>query len=333
MIFFPEPASRERKPSFADVPPRILDEVSRVAGSRVAGGETAYGGFSTAANFIFALDDGRRIFAKGNHPLEESHGVQNLRQEIGVYQNAAALKDIAPPFLGAVFDGDEDGWALGLWDYIEHAPSPPSAAAVLGALERWGAGDGAFLPGCREKSYIRDFFSGERNWLRLGAEEKVRARFLSLFDDGGTAARWLEKNLSALCAAQEKIKGVSGAAPVHGDLRADNAFQDARGKVYIVDWPNACLGPPVFDRVLFGASLEAAGRGPIEDVLGAGRPDDAVAMAAVFSGHFADHAGRAVPAALPRLRWMQRSLLVALLRFLGRAGVVESVPGMSNQQA
>jgi hypothetical protein len=54
-------------------------------------------------------------------------------------------------------------------------------------------------------------------------------------------------------------------------------------------------------------------------------------MAACLAGYLADQARRPVPDKLPRLRWMQKTMLLSLLGFLRRAGVVDSIPRMTNQ--
>lgn len=307
------------------------------------GGEIAYGGFSASANFVLFLEGGGKIFAKGNHPLEMAHGTQTLRQEVYIYQNMPVLRDIAPRFLGTVSDGNEDGWMLGLWVYIEAAPpAPPTTAAILKALLAWqrADADGAALKDFRTQNYISGFFSGQKKWLRLRDEIKVRQAFCALFVEPEAAEIWLQHNLSVLTVWQEKIEDMRmPEGPLHGDLRADNILQDLSGRVLIVDWPNACRGPFIFDLLFLSASREAAGGETIENFLhahamqgGAAASQEAViAMAVTMAGFLADQARRAIPEKLPRLRWMQQSLLLVLLNFLERAGITESIPRMTNQ--
>lgn len=288
----------------------------------MAGGEVVHGGFSASANFVLTLEDGRKVFAKGNHPGEQAHGIQNLRQEIAVYGNARVLREIAPPYLGFVSDGDEDGWALGVWEYIEHG-ARPGTGEILEALGKWRRAEAPGLKDCREMSYVELFFSPERKWLRLAREEKVRRNFTALFAEAGAAEGWLEKNLAALCALQAGAGKVRAPfVPLHGDLRADNIFKGRDGKVYIVDWPNACRGPAAFDLLFLGAGLG-------EDL--AGKEEGVPEIAAAIAGYMADMAGRAVPEKLPRLRWMQKTILLALLRYLAAVGAVESAPRMAGQ--
>jgi hypothetical protein len=325
--FFPEPSAREIKPAFETIPQAVLADVGRALGSGVVSGEIARGSFSAAANFILRLQDGRKVFAKGNHPEEMAHGTQTLRQEIFVYENARVLREVAPRYLGFVHDGDEDGWMLGLWEFID-APRA-GLDRVLETVAKFHAAreDAGLLPGCRDLSYIKLFFAPGRKWMRPRDEAKVRTEFLALFEDGEA---WLARNLQRLIALQEKAAAVS--APeglLHGDLRMDNVIGGARA----VDWPNACRGPVIFDLLFLCAGLEAEGAGMIEDFLNVcpgpkTKPEDAHAVAAAISGMLADQARRAVPEKMPRLRWVQKSQLLALLKFLARAGQIESIPRM-----
>jgi aminoglycoside phosphotransferase (APT) family kinase protein len=330
-VLLPEPLLKERRPGFRDIPAAILDKISALCGAPVSDGAIVHGGFSAAANFMLTLANGRKVFAKGNHPGDESHGAQNLRQELAVYENAPVLREISPRPVGVVGDGDEDGWMLGLWEWIDHGPLP-DLAATLETLEKWQRADIPALNECREQSYISGFFSPERKWRRLGDEMKVRESFLSLFADRGMAEAWLGRHLPVLLALQDAVADLRAPeGPLHGDLRADNIFPGQDGRVYIVDWPNACRGPLAFDLVMLGASLEMQGRHFVENMLH-GQPRDAcLIMAAVLSGYFAESAGRAVPEKLPRLRWMQKSMLTSLLSYLSRENICESLPEMQGQ--
>jgi hypothetical protein len=387
-FLFPEPAVREAKPAFADIPPVISEKIAIALGASVIGGDVVYGGFSAAANFVLTLADGRKVFAKGSHPGDDSHAVQTLRQEVLAYQNIPVLRDISPRFLGVVEDGDEDGWALGVWEYVERVIESPSLSTLLKVLDivscqdnftihpgegrgldllppeagyndnrpfvlkdssyapqtrrmpdpglrRGGQGldnykeQGAtspFLTNCRQRSYVSGFFKDEKKWRWIAENAPAKDRFLSLFVDQEKGKAWLSRNLPPLLTLQEKIKTLEAEEGLlHGDLRLDNVFQDKNGKAYIVDWPNACRGPLVFDRLFLGASVEMHGLGRVEDVLKV----PSLPLAVSIAGYFADQAGRVVPQKLPRLRWMQKSMLAALLAYLTRAGVTESLPEIS----
>lgn len=330
-----EPAAREKKPSFAEVPEALVGRLENLCGAKIEKGETAFGGFSAAAGFALTLEGGRRVFVKGAHPGDTSHGAASLRQEIHAYGTVAALRDIAPRYFGCVSDGNEDGWMLGAWEYVAHDAARASPERVMDALRAWTRGDGAqgALPLARAHVYIGGFFRDEKKWRRIRDEAAVREKFLSLFAE--PAGAWLEKNIAALCALQAgsgTLRSPEGV--LHGDLRLDN-FLFAKDRTYIVDWPNACFGPVVLDLAFLYASLEAGGLARAEEAFaawngGCGR-EDFIVMLGTLAGYFADQAYRAVPPMMPRLRWMQQSMLLAQLKSLARSGIIESPPRMRGE--
>lgn len=330
---FDEPRGKEDKPPAETLPPALLRDIAAVAGAPVTGGDIAWGGFSPAANFILTLSDGRRVFAKGNHPGEMAHGTQNLRQDIAVYETAPALKTIAPRYLGCVHDGDEDGWMLGLWEAADVLLAAPTLPRVMQALRIWRAGPPPDLLPARDKNYISFFVAPDKKWARLRDERPVRDGFLSLFEDQDAARSWLSGSLPPLIALQQHA-GQGPQTPLHGDLHPSNIFEDQTRGVMIVDWPNACRGPASFDLLFLGAALgdvtrvlRAARAGGLET----GSEDDIAAMAAAMAGFMADQARRAVPERLPRLRWMQKTMLRALLDFLSLETGLSPAPRLWGQ--
>lgn len=330
-MLFPPPDGIEMKPDFAGLPDSILRQFTGICGGRVASGDIAYGGLSASASFILTLKDGRKFFAKGTHPAEMAHGAANLRQEISTYENVAALRDCAPAYLGLASNGDDSGWMLGVWEYVGHDPKLATVESMVAALRWWQQDATAkkHLPPARQHNYIGQFFNDVKKWTRLRDEEKPREKFLSLFEDKSAAAQWYKNNIAQLCAAQSRVssyKGVEGL--LHGDLRRDN-FLFTPSRTYAVDWPNACYGPFAFDEAMLGANLEALGLGRTEDLLM--EPESTVPLLAAQAGYFADQAYRDVPTPMPRLRWMQKGMLLALLKSLGRLGIIESPPKMGGE--
>jgi len=344
---FAEPATPETKPDFADIPEDILKKIGRRLAGEVEDGDVVYGSFSASAGYVLTLDSGIRVFAKGTHPGEMAHGTQHLRQEIAAYENLPVLKDVSPAYYSFVTDNDEDGWSLGLWEYIApDAPAPTADAVrdIMTLLVRVHQSDvpaGALRP-AREQNFISGFFQDEKKWRRLRDEEKTRDKFLSLFTSAADGAAWLDHALESLIAWQaDNATRVYVEGLIHGDLRLDNVLFGG-GRVYLVDWPNACIGPVLFDLVFIAAHLESLGLCKAEDSIAAyraagGQPfvsDDAAtaelcAMLGAVSGYFADQAYRAVPEKLPRLRWMQKSMLLACLNILSRFGKIESPPAFA----
>lgn len=338
-----EPDAKEKKPQFADLPPALLRQIETLAGEKIESSDVAFGGFSSSAGFIMTLQSGRRIFAKGTHPGELSHGAKNLGQEVMAYETLDILRAVSPPYIGVVSDGADDGWMLGVWDFVPHDPNLASAERVMETMKRWQLDRDArgILPSARTQAYIDQFFVPEKKWLRLRNDENVRKKFCSMFMQPSMAAKWFENNMGALCQWQSKIdKLQSHEGLLHGDLRLDNfLFMPAR--TFVVDWPNACWGPLAFDMICIFSNMEAMGYGLTESMLETyahmgGAPLDFEARATMLcavSGYFADQAYREVPENLPRLRWMQKSMLLAQLKCLARLGVIEPPPPMSGENA
>lgn len=335
----PEPSRREDKPPFDAVPAALLDKIKDLLGSPVATGDIVYGGFSPSAGYRLTLEDGRKIFAKGTHPAEMSHGAATLRQEIHAYRKIGVLKDIAPRYHGFVADGDEDGWMLGFWDYIEQSPAPLQPVQLADMLVRMQADTdaGKNLEQAEKRNFIEFFFASDRKWKRIAAESKIREKFLTLFKDSRAADDWLSRNLSVLCALQDRIGEVSRQSPrglLHGDLRLDNIMQDKNAHLFIADWPNACYGPAVFDVAFLCAHAAASGIAPLAALFSLYHDRGGAfistehrhIMICSIAGFFADQAYRQVPERLPRLRWMQKIMLISLLESLHLDGVIESIP-------
>lgn len=340
------PAATAQKPAFGAVPAEILSKIAGICGAPVISGDIAAGGLSASAGFILALADGRRVFAKGNHPDEMAHGTANLRQEIHVYQGVPALRDVSPPYIGLVSDGDEDGWMLGLWEVVDAGGSPDIGAMMTTLLSFQQAPlPAGVLPEAAAHNYLKFFMGPEKKWRRLAEEPKVRGKFTALFEDPAQAEDWLQRNLPALLALQEGDLPQMPQGLLHGDLRCDNfIFGAARADVaatYIVDWPNACRGPRIFDVLFLASNLGGLGLYPAEKFLEeylarSLQQHDAAAVNGVLArmaGYFADQVYRAVPEKMPQLRWMQKCMFLAQIQLLACRGVIESPPAMLESTA
>jgi hypothetical protein len=346
---FVEPKIPEVKPAFDDIPEDILKKIGRRLAGEVVAGETVYGSFSASAGYVLTLDSSLKIFAKGTHPGEMAHGTQHLRQEIAAYENLPVLKDVSPGYYSFVTDNDEDGWSLGLWEYIRHDPLKHATTAIddimslLVKVHQSAVPPDVMLP-ARAQNYISGFFDDEKKWRRIKDEEKTQEKFLTLFDDVDKGRVWLNQSIETLTALQtDHANSVYVEGLIHGDLRMDNVIF-GQDRIYFVDWPNVCVGPVVFDLVFISAHLESLGIGKAEDFIAAyaaagGKAftsdastwDELCRMLAAICGYFADQAYRAIPEKLPRLRWMQKSMLLAGLNILSRFGKIESPPPFAGE--
>ncbi|MDP2205770.1 MAG: aminoglycoside phosphotransferase family protein [Alphaproteobacteria bacterium] len=346
--FFDPPAAREAKPSFDLLPPEMRQKIEARLSGEIISGEVVYGSLSSSAGYVLTFDSGLKVFAKGSHPDEMSHGTLHIRQEIRAYEYVPVLKETSPRLYSWVSDNNEDGWTLGLWSFIAQDDSADFAQRVSGVMALVAQVHGAavpegIVPDARAHNYIGAFLADEKKWRRIEAEASIRAKFLNLFEDPAAAQAWLGRNIAALIALQaDAAVRVFTQGLIHGDLRTDNILFD-KDRSWLVDWPNACMGPRTFDLVMLFTHLESTGFGAAENFLplydaaagtrfATSEIDEIATMAGSMAGYFADQAYRGVPEKLPRLRWMQKSLLCAQLQLLARLGRIESPPRFSGQR-
>lgn len=315
----PEPPATEDKPAWDKVPEAIVEDIETLAGARVAKASSLRGGFSPSAGFLLTLADGRKIVAKGSHPDDMSHATKNIRQECDVYLELSPHVSFMPRHLGMVTDSDEDGWTLGLWEYLDLSTVTPGVDALEQTLQMIGNAKTAIREDAFRHNFLGHILSADKKWKRLAAEEKIRARFTGLFKNPAAAEMWLNENLPVLLSLQERAAELQSLPRVllHGDLRLDNILHLRNGDTAVVDWPNAAMGPRYFDRVFLSAHVAGAGVAGADTLWhGAARAPDFAVTAALLAGYFADQAYRDVPPRLPRLRWMQKTMLYGLLRVL-----------------
>lgn len=328
---FPEPDKREARPDWSQVPPGITRQLQEILKDKIIAASIAWGGYSPSAAFIATLGSGRKVFIKGTHPGQDTHGTQMLRQEMEAYAALADMSSFSPACYGLVSDGSEEGWMLAVFDYIDTLSTLPTLPwtnekidAVFSLLVRLHTHAPVALPAAHEKNYIERFMKPEGGWLRIRDEKKIADKFVTLFEDAADAQTWLSAALPALCGLQEKAAEISGAVGVlHQDIRSDNILFDPSGRAFLIDWPNACCGPVVLDLAGFIPLMSAESGIDAEILLTryekkspqkTDRDSLAIALAS-FSGYMADNAYRAIPEKLPRLRWMQKTALSSMLHW------------------
>lgn len=326
--YFDEPSGREARPAWADVPAGIVSGIETLVKSRIIAAETLWGGFGPSAVFSATLASGKKIFIKGTHPGQDAHGAAMLRQETEAHRLIPCLKNIAPQILGVVEDGDEDGWMLGVFEHIDTLPVLPwtrekleKVFLLLKPLHSCDVKElAAGFPQARTKNFTENFFKADRGWALLSRKPKKMERFLTLFENYGDGRAWFAQILPVFVAAAER--GFSRREGIlHTDLRSDNILFSEAGRALIADWPDFCFGPVTLDMTYFISCV--AGESPFspeelkntyEEATGiALGKNDLLAALSVLSGYFADQACRAVPAKLPRLRWIQKNVLWSML--------------------
>ena len=287
--------------------------------------ERAFGGYGPSATFRLLLADGRRAFFKGAYPLPASSRVRwVLDQEERVFEHLGdALRPWAPAYLGVLRVG---GWHALLLEDVGAATVPPwtrskARAATRAYAEFHRSSLGRRLP--RWLPRLGTSLTRGHTWERLRGMSDGLARLAHLAGPRARQARrWLDAHVPALDASARAIRRTRGPhALLHLDTRSDNirVYPGAAVPLRIFDWPFAQVGPPELDFMPYAQSVAAEG-GPDPETLTEWysevlpvRPRVLASAAAHFAGFFAEHAWRASPEGLPRLRpWQRQQLKVSL---------------------
>lgn len=340
----PEPKAREDKPGFEALPPALLADIETVIGSKIIKSRMAWGGFSPAFSVCVETNNGGSFFIKGTHPEQTAHGAKMLEQEISLYKNVTALCDIAPAFHGTVALGGEDDWYLGIWEAIPGAHiirdwDESRFDAVIMRLKQLydhdlSKGDRSFIADMTETNFIKDIVSGEMSWQKFADNPDRQTNFANMFVDPDAGRNWLLQNSEALIGLSATPARDHHHALLHFDMRADNIVFDATGRAWIIDWPNGCYGPIGYDVIALCCNMMADCGLPawaclqhFESTTGFHLPQrDIDIILAQTSGYYALQAYRPVPEKLPRLRWLQKSLLFAALGWLEQREITSTLP-------
>lgn len=277
-----------------------------VGGGPVVEAVTQPGGFSPGTADRVRTADGRRAFVKAVSPALNERSAELARWEI---RASASLPRTAPvPGLLGAFDDDD--WVVLVFEDVDGAqPRTPWSKtdldAALTALDELAAaatptpvGD---LPTTAER--LTDHFGG---WERLAA------------DPPADLDPWLAARLPELrAAARRSLTALAtGDTLAHCDIRADNMLvRHADGRVVIVDWPWAAVGPAWVDRLLLGIDVRVTGGdpAPVFDPLDPAVVTDFLAGAC---GLFEYAYRQPPPPAIPTIRDFQRRQAEALRSWL-----------------
>lgn len=322
---------REPKPDWQSVPLSLRTAFEESMGAPVTAAHIAWGGYSPAASWLVTLADGRQVFVKGAHGGQTAQGRAALAAEARLYQSHPQLSAIAPAFLGAWTSQDaEDLWQLIALEAILPATSPlpwdsEKLRAVFKALHRLGTME---LHGLPSASTILDYdraFDAD-GWWAFDASGRMDA-LVAYFENPVELRVWLEAQLPTLKALELKRAALGGPQqPIHLDLRADNILLRSDGAPVLLDWPNLCVGPLIFDLTYFINSVTAEG-GPQQEI--AVRlaedvwsdhfdPEDWLIALVDLTGYLVLRASQPDIADMPRLRSLQRLHLQMGLNWLSR---------------
>ena len=330
---------REAKPEWGSLPSSAIANLEAQLGSRVIVAEIAWGGYSPSASYKVKLADGRVVYVKGGNHNLNPHGYEALNLEIAAYRQTPQLEKVAPRILA---DVSCEGWVLLALSAVESpTPSLPwtedklrALMATLKTLYSLFTEKPSHLPLVEDEAQNATLYRGERGWGVLMSEGLLPALAShtpspSAFED------WVMRHYPLLREMEQKASGLGGVRQVmHLDLRSDNILFEQDQRAVILDWPNICWGPLVFDLTYLVNGITSEG-GPkqgelvtlIYKELGLNWSDqDWLISAANVAGYLAQAGARSEVDVMPRLRTLQRMHLMACLPWIAELAGLESPP-------
>ena len=305
------PAAEGVRIPYDDLPGRTRVWVDEALGSPVVSAVTQRGGFSPGVAARLVTASGGRAFLKAVSSEANPRSPDMHRREAHI---TGALPPAAPaPQLLASYD---DGiWVALLLEDIDgrHPQLPwqlPELRRVVDMVdELFDDLTPCPLPDARQVDEDwRDEFSGWRDALAGGPPAGLD--------------EWCTRHLDQLADQEAQwVDAAAGDTLLHLDLRADNMLVSA-DRVWLVDWPWAARGAPVFDLVGFAPSVSMQGGPEPQDLLALSRygraadPDAVTALVATVTGYFLLHALRPPDAGLPTVRAFQQAQGEVALRWL-----------------
>jgi aminoglycoside phosphotransferase (APT) family kinase protein len=300
--------------AWSELPAATSAAIEQALGAKVVDADSQEHGFSPGLAARCALDDGRRVFVKAVSEHVNADSARLARHEIRVNAHLGQV-EAAPRLLHAADDGT---WVLAVFEDVDgRHPAVPWTDAELGMV--LGALDDA--PG-----------------VRAGAPTDLPT-VVELLDDDMSGWRKLQASGAPVPADQpaglDTLVELEAAWAhhmppdhlIHVDLRDDNLLIGADGRVRIVDWANAALGPAWLDVVCMVPSIAANSvwtpgqiwsRSAFSDSV---ETDALTAAVAALSGYFTEASQRPPVPQIPGLREFQaaqarpaRAWLTELLR-------------------
>lgn len=249
-LFVPQWSPR---PGWAQAPAPIREWAESILEAPVATTNDVTGGFSSGIASRLTGTNGSRIFVKAVHADLNPFSPRMLRRELRIGPGLAATKAMAPLFRGGF---EVDGWVAAAFDEIDGTnPTWPwqeaDAAAVLHALAALHAALTP-APSLSVPPAAHSLRGDIAAWSRLET---------ALPEDLATLDPWVLARRDQLAARTTGID-LSGDTVLNLDVRADNIIIGADGKVWFVDWPWACTGPPAVDLVVLLVNFAVAGLDP-----------------------------------------------------------------------
>ncbi|WP_146079296.1 MULTISPECIES: phosphotransferase family protein [unclassified Rathayibacter] len=293
--------------TWAEAPSPVRRAFEDAIDSKVVGAASQSGGFSSGGADRLVLAGGRRVFAKSISRARNAGTFDLHRREAAVVRDLPASV-VAPRLVGMI---EQDDWVVvGFEDVDGRHPGPDDTTAVLDALDALPLLDSpSALPRLSD-----ELTPDASSWDRLAASGAV-----------ADLNPWVRTHLGRLREASAQLpQAVEGDHLVHLDCRADNVLIDASSRVWLVDWPWACIGAPWFDSVTYLLDLLVSDpHGDAESYLEhrslRGVAAEAIdAVLAGVAGSWVETLRTPAPEDMPTLREFQRREADAALHWLER---------------
>lgn len=316
----------EPKPRWETVPREVRQAVAARLGAEVRRGNRVWGGYGPSPTYRLRLADGRGVFFKAVAPTSNDFTRAAHAREERVYRELSELiADWAPAFLGSF---ESAAWGVILLEDLGPKSAPPWSSGLVRRVahalgEFHQATLGATLPAWLPRPE-RHLLTTARLWEWTRQASDLQALASLAGDRSDEVLAWLEAALPVLQRASRALADVAGESVLlHRDVRSDN-LRWVHGKLYLLDWPHAGVGPAEADAVEFAQSVTAEGGPAPETVLGwyaeraPIRPEVVDGVVAALAGFFAEAAWRPEIPGLPRLRGFQRRQLQVTLAWASR---------------
>lgn len=304
----PPPAEGARL-DWKTVPASVRAALEAEFGSAVVDAASQPTGFSPGVAARLQLANGRRVFVKAASATPNAETPRMHRREAQIVSalppHGAHGSPMPVPRLLWWLDDADTGWVVLVYEAVEGAhPAQPwqmdELNRVLSSLDVLAE---ALTPSPLPASFVGTASDAFAHRMR-GYQQLANAP-----SDGLDA--WSLRHLEQLAALEASASAaVEGDSLIHFDIRADNLLLTPE-RVWLVDWPLACVGAAWVDVAFFAPSVQMQG-GPSPEYLiahhAASRradPDRITAAAVSIAGFFSWNALQPPPPGLPTLRAFQ----------------------------
>lgn len=293
------------------LPTQVRHGVEEILGSPVVQARSQPGGYSPGTADRLMTAAGGRAFVKAVSPAQNPDTPGIHRTEAAVCRQ---FPDDLPTagFLGLYDDGE---WVALVLEDVEgrHPTTPWQPDELEGTLDALATLARRLTPSPvtgvpTATAAVAPLFGG---WAKLAD------------DPPEGLGPWETTHLDELVElSRAGVEAMAGDTLANLDVRADNLLIRPDGEVVVVDWPQACTGPPWLDTLILLADVNLHGDHDVDALAERWAADacraEVDAFLAGLAGFFLDQARRPSPQGLPTVRHVQQVQGVATLDWLRR---------------